>query len=105
MRYVAKPALKERLIQLNGGDHGYIHRFRSAMARNHREAEIPSINYLWRVINAETTGSPTPAWQVVEFIRYAERLPDLPYMEAFELAERWFEVQVPASQKGGKVHD
>lgn len=99
MRYLAKPELKQRLIQVNGSEHGYIHRLRGAMAAHHREAELPSINFLWRVINADTTHKPTPAWQVVEFVRFAERNPDMPYLEAFEIAERWFDLEVPTTQK------
>lgn len=101
MRYYAKPELKDRLIQLNGSQNGYLHKFRAAMARNHREAELPSMSFMWQAMNPEKSKKSMPAWQVVEAIRYAERQPDMPYMEAFAIADRWFQVELPESQKKG----
>lgn len=105
MRYIAKPDLKDRLIQLNGGAHGYLHKLRASMARNHRESQLPSINFLWQIINADKTHKATPPWQVVEIIRYVERDPKLDYVKAFDKAGAWFDVQIPAPHEKGVKTD
>ena len=92
MRYTAKPRLKDRLIQLNGGQHGYLHKLKAAMARNHRESELPSIDFLSQAVNVYKNKA-TPPWQVVEIVRYVERSPDMPESEAYDRAPEWFDVQ------------
>lgn len=91
-RYLAKPRLKERIIALNGGTHGYLHRLRGAMARHAKAADVPSVDFLWQVLNRHK-GKATPVWQVVEMVRFAERKPDMDYLEALDLAPEWFDIE------------
>ncbi|MCK9628988.1 MAG: hypothetical protein M0R37_10405 [Bacteroidales bacterium] len=99
MRYTAKPRLRDRLIQLNGGEHGYLHKLRAAMARNHRDTELPSIDFLSQAVNVYKNKA-TPPWQVVEIVRYVERALDMPESEAYDRAPMWFDIK-----GGGDQHD
>jgi hypothetical protein len=97
MRYTARDRLKQRLIALNGGTSGYLHRVRAFMAESHRDAELPSINFLWQAIHAYKIPAyrrkRTPVWQVVEFVRYCERKPEMEYFEALERAGDYFTIE------------
>lgn len=85
------------MIQLNGGTRGYVPMFRAYLAKRHTEKEIPSIEWLWKVVNrsvkqGRTKPVSTPYWLVVELTRYVERNERLDYFDAAEAALRWFDV-------------
>lgn len=87
MRWLVTPTLKRRLISINGGKSGYLHRFRSFLASLHAENEVPSMSFISQVVHQKKA---TPAWMVADFVRYAERKPDMPYEEAIAGASAWF---------------
>lgn len=86
-RYWAKPELKRRIIELNGGTSGYLHAVRSFIRMSHTESETPTPNYFWKLLHDD---KPTPVWLVVELVRLAERDPEMDYDVALERSRSWF---------------
>ena len=93
IRWRARPELRQRLIEINGSQHGFLQKTLDSIEQT--DGRALELSYLSRIVNGK--GTPTrkpsvPMWLMIALTRIAEEDLKLDRTTAVALSPRWFQI-------------